>query len=134
MCVWSEGGQLSFPVPWPGIKPMPPVLGARSLNHWTIREAPIRFSLDSILKSTFLHKPVTWDYLIQPSFLAECKSLGVINRKNTSLIEYLWLTLGKERQSMSGKEGTGKMGEEMHEILIVFCGFFSPFFPPPLPT
>lgn len=22
----------------------------------------------------------------------------------------------------------------MHEILIVFCGFFSPFFPPPLPT
>ena len=101
MCVWSEGGQLSFPVSWPGIKPMPPVLGARSLNHWTIREAPIRFSLDSILKSTFLHKPVTWDYLIQPSFLAECKSLGVINRKNTSLIEYLWLTLGKERQSIS---------------------------------
>ena len=91
---------------------MPPVLGARSLNHWTIREAPIRFSLDSILKSTFLHIPVIWDYLIQPSFLAEFKSLGVINRKNTSLIEYLWLTLGKEkRQSIT----QGKKGQEKWE-------------------
>ena len=109
MCVWWRGGQLSFPVPWPGIKPMPPVLEARSLNHWTIREVPIRFPLDSILKSTFLHIPVTWDYLIQPSFLAEFKSLGVINRKNTSLIECLWLTLGKERQSITqGKKGQGK--------------------------
>ena len=26
--------------PWPGIKPMPPALGARSLNHWTTREVP----------------------------------------------------------------------------------------------
>ena len=27
-------------VPWPGIKPRPPALGARSLNHWTTREVP----------------------------------------------------------------------------------------------
>ena len=27
-------------VPRPGIKPMPPALGARSLNHWTAREVP----------------------------------------------------------------------------------------------
>ena len=40
----------------------------------------------------------------------------------------------KKMISEIDKEGTGKMGEEMHEILIVFCGFFSPFFPPPLPT
>ena len=25
-------------VPQPGIEPAPPVLGARSLNHWTARE------------------------------------------------------------------------------------------------
>ena len=25
-------------VPWPGIKPKPPALGARSLSHWTTRE------------------------------------------------------------------------------------------------
>ena len=28
-------------VPWAGIKPRPPALGAPSLNHWTTREAPI---------------------------------------------------------------------------------------------
>ena len=28
-------------VPWPGIKPRPPALGARSLSHWTIREVPV---------------------------------------------------------------------------------------------
>ena len=28
-------------VPWPGIKPMPPAVEARSLNHWTAREVPV---------------------------------------------------------------------------------------------
>ena len=28
------------PVPWPGIKPVPPALGARCLSHWTTREVP----------------------------------------------------------------------------------------------
>ena len=27
-------------VPWPGIEPGPPALGARSLSHWTTREVP----------------------------------------------------------------------------------------------
>ena len=27
-------------VPWPGIKPGPPALGAQSLNFWTTREVP----------------------------------------------------------------------------------------------
>ena len=27
-------------VPWPGIEPRSPALGARSLNHWTTREVP----------------------------------------------------------------------------------------------
>ena len=27
-------------VPWPGIKPGPPALGARSLSHWTARDIP----------------------------------------------------------------------------------------------
>ena len=27
-------------VPWPGIKPRPPALGAWSLNNWTTREVP----------------------------------------------------------------------------------------------
>ena len=28
-------------VPWPGIKPRPPALGAWSLSHWTTREVPL---------------------------------------------------------------------------------------------
>ena len=27
-------------VPWPGIEPKPPALGAQSLTHWTTREVP----------------------------------------------------------------------------------------------
>ena len=27
--------------PWPGIKPRPPALGARSVSHWTTREVPV---------------------------------------------------------------------------------------------
>ena len=34
---WPVGGSL---VPRPGIKPMPPVVEAWSLNHWTAREFP----------------------------------------------------------------------------------------------
>ena len=32
-------------VPWPGIRPRPPALGARSLIHWTMTEVPIKASL-----------------------------------------------------------------------------------------
>ena len=28
-------------VPWPGIEPRPPALGAQSLSHWTTREVPV---------------------------------------------------------------------------------------------
>ena len=33
-------------VPWPGIKPGPPALGAWSLSHWTTREVPAFFLLN----------------------------------------------------------------------------------------
>ena len=33
-CMWDL-------VPWPGIKPGPPALGAQSLSHWTSREVPM---------------------------------------------------------------------------------------------
>ena len=35
-------------VPWPGIKPGPPALGAQSLNHWTTREVPVLLLLSFI--------------------------------------------------------------------------------------
>ena len=33
-------------VPWPGIEPMPPVLGVQSPSHQTTREFPVRFYLE----------------------------------------------------------------------------------------
>ena len=34
-------------VPPPGIEPVPPTLVAQSLNHWTAKEVPGPFSLES---------------------------------------------------------------------------------------
>ena len=36
------GGAL---VPWPGIEPRTPVLGAQSLSHWATREVPVNIYL-----------------------------------------------------------------------------------------
>ena len=41
-------------VPQPGIKPMPPILGVQSLNHWTTREVP------SITIHSTRHQVYTW--------------------------------------------------------------------------
>ena len=39
--------------PWPGIEPGPPALGAGSLSHWTTREVPILWLLNSSLWLSF---------------------------------------------------------------------------------
>ena len=36
-------------VPWPGIKPRPPALGAQSLTYWTTREVPV-FNFSIVVK------------------------------------------------------------------------------------
>ena len=38
-------------VPWPGIKPRPPVLGVWTLSHWTTREVPVTLYLDRKLQA-----------------------------------------------------------------------------------
>ena len=46
VCLFLVGDMLGLScnmqdlVPWPGIKPRPPALGAWSLNHWAPREVP----------------------------------------------------------------------------------------------
>lgn len=53
-------------VPQPGLEPVPPALRARSLSHWTAREAPPRFSLFKVcrncdyLSSRHPPTPHTW--------------------------------------------------------------------------
>ena len=42
-------------VPWPGVKPRPPSLGAQGLSHWTTREVPILlFPWAKILESSLI--------------------------------------------------------------------------------
>ena len=36
-------------VRWPGIEPLPPTLGAQSLNHWTTRKVPLQLLVLHIL-------------------------------------------------------------------------------------
>ena len=41
-CLHQEAQGIS--VPWPGIEPVPPALGAQSLNHWTTKEVCARYT------------------------------------------------------------------------------------------
>ena len=42
-CFWPHRASGRFLVPQQGIEPVPPALGAQSLNHWTAREVPEGF-------------------------------------------------------------------------------------------
>ena len=39
--IWTCSCGMWDLVPWPGIEPKPPVLGAWSLSHWTTRDFPV---------------------------------------------------------------------------------------------
>ena len=47
-------------VPWPGIEPGPPALGAQSLTHWTTREVPIH----TFVKKIHFLLPDIWVFTI----------------------------------------------------------------------
>ena len=51
------------PVPWPGIEPGPPALGARSLNHWTTGKSPI-LTLRSQFKCFFWENTSFHEWLL----------------------------------------------------------------------
>ena len=58
---WHEG----IIVPWPGIKPMPKVVGARSANRWNTREAPGAAWVTQVRRASLVaqNKPShTWAY------------------------------------------------------------------------
>ena len=54
---WPHHAACGILVPWPGIKPMPPAVEVRSLNHWTTWEVPlmIQFYISGFLFLFFLH-------------------------------------------------------------------------------
>ena len=45
---WPHRVACGILVPRPGIKPIPPALGAWSPNHWTTREVPMKYILKII--------------------------------------------------------------------------------------
>ena len=49
----------------PGIKPSPPALKTLSLNHWTAREVPLYFLLDSFVCCLFIFKSSFYYYSFQ---------------------------------------------------------------------
>ena len=51
-CMWDL-------VPWPGVKPGPPALGAQSLTHWTTREVPKMHPL-FFFKFLFIYLWLCW--------------------------------------------------------------------------
>ena len=52
-CVWDL-------VPWPGVEPGPPALGAQSVTHWTTREVPqyniLNRAFESVVPKQLLRK------------------------------------------------------------------------------
>ena len=55
-------------VPWPGIEPKPPALGAWSLSPWTTREVPLWAFLSAIVRSDWLTYIQT-RHLVSPPLL-----------------------------------------------------------------
>ena len=53
---WPHRVACGILIPLPGVKPVPPALGARSLNHWTAREFPLFLSPFTIILNNPLEK------------------------------------------------------------------------------
>ena len=72
--------------PLPGIKATSPAVEARSLNHWTSREFPQVFSVDSVIREKIAcHVDTYTPFVIGVAIMAvarvrgACKSLGDVD-------------------------------------------------------
>ena len=63
-------------VPQPGIKPGPPALGAKGLNHWTTREVP---------DSTSFKK-----YLLSAYYMLKTLRISELTKKISALLELVF--------------------------------------------
>ena len=90
---WEHSCGMWNLVPWPGIEPECPALGARSLNHWTTREVPkwgFFFWRESDKRPDF--NPNFWKHLIpfyrlshSSSFPSLLKSYKILPPKSVDL-------------------------------------------------
>ena len=94
-------------VPWPGIDPRPPALGARSLSHWITREVP---AYHSWCRPQSL-PAVAWSVSLSIQFIPVLSSLEG---------GYCVQPRPKEREPWS----TSSPGEQLHKLLWNWNGFF----------
>ena len=87
-------------VPSPGIEPWPPVLGAWSLRHWTIREIPLR----------------TWIYSLNPSIQTKEERAIIITRNPTIFGSYFCLCYFNLDHKCIGFEEIMKESQSLHWI------------------
>ena len=85
-------------VPSPGIEPWPPVLGAWSLRHWTIREIPLR----------------TWIYSLNPSIQTKEERAIIITRNPTIFGSYFCLCYFNLDHKCIGFEEIMKESQSLH--------------------
>ena len=78
-------------VPWPGIEPSPPTLGAQSLSHWTTRDIPRN---DLMRRAQHLHSNMQGISFL--ALVARCRSL---NRRYT---ERDYIVIGESIVTLSG--------------------------------
>ena len=81
-------------VPWPGIKPRPPVFGVQNLSHWTTKQVPMCV-LDMNLITKFLLSAKSWRPILNLPIL------GPILNTDTSLSFPPMLTLWKVKVKLT---------------------------------
>ena len=80
-------------VPWPGIKPWPPALGAQSLSHWATREVPnFGLILTLVLVNSLPVEPQGKPKNTGVGSLSLLQQIFSTQESNQGLLHYRWIS------------------------------------------
>ena len=112
-------------VPWPGIEPRPPALGARSLTHWTTRKVAMlilelhEYSLFSFF--SIQHKvSSTSVILLQTSWCGMFILQLVYKVKSNDILEKLALSSLDTSEQTKWQKLVNEAKENLHKIQVCF--------------
>ena len=112
-------------VPWPGIEPRPPALGARNLTHWTTRKVPMlilelhEYSLFSFF--SIQHKvSSTSVILLQISWCGMFILQLVYKVKSNDILEKLALSSLDTSEQTEWQKLVNEAKENLHKIQVCF--------------